>query len=60
MEMMDTPNINVLAVPEINTTWTKEVQTICQVYRRKILGLFKKVGCITGRMNKLGSDKKGS
>eukprot|EP00957_Ditylum_brightwellii_P022077 1665500-Ditylum_brightwellii.AAC.1 len=81
MEMMDYLNIDVLAMPEINTTWTKEVQARCQIYGRKILGLFRKVGSssnktptslyqpggvaifskgrITGRINKLGSDKKG-
>eukprot|EP00957_Ditylum_brightwellii_P174682 13300714-Ditylum_brightwellii.AAC.1 len=44
MEMMDILNIDVLAMPEINTSWTKEVQTICQVYGRKILRPFRKVG----------------
>eukprot|EP00957_Ditylum_brightwellii_P013168 994501-Ditylum_brightwellii.AAC.1 len=81
MEMMDYLNIDILAMPEINTTWTKEVQARCQVYGRKFLGLFRKVGSssdkistslyqqggvaffskgrITGRINKLGSNKKG-
>eukprot|EP00957_Ditylum_brightwellii_P143704 10948357-Ditylum_brightwellii.AAC.1 len=81
MEMMDFLNIDVLAMPEINTTWTKEAQNRCQIYRRKFLGLFRKAGsssnetstslyqpggmaifskgCITGRINKLGSNGKG-
>eukprot|EP00957_Ditylum_brightwellii_P023503 1773400-Ditylum_brightwellii.AAC.1 len=44
MEMMEYLDINVLAIPEINTPWTKEVQHRCHTYGRKILGTFRKVG----------------
>eukprot|EP00957_Ditylum_brightwellii_P012926 976788-Ditylum_brightwellii.AAC.1 len=44
MEMMDYLDIDVLAMLEINTTWTKEVQNRCQIYGRKFLGLFRKAG----------------
>eukprot|EP00957_Ditylum_brightwellii_P041869 3171317-Ditylum_brightwellii.AAC.1 len=50
MEMMDTLDIDVLAMPEIDTSWTKEVQTICRVYGRKILGLFRKVGSSSNKI----------
>eukprot|EP00957_Ditylum_brightwellii_P146045 11121461-Ditylum_brightwellii.AAC.1 len=51
MEMMDTLDIDVLAMTEINTSWTKEVQTICQVYGRKIVGLFRKVGSSSDKIS---------
>eukprot|EP00957_Ditylum_brightwellii_P158825 12088991-Ditylum_brightwellii.AAC.1 len=44
MEMMEYLDIDVLAMPEINTTWTKEVQHRCQIYGKKLLGTFRKVG----------------
>eukprot|EP00957_Ditylum_brightwellii_P186592 14206559-Ditylum_brightwellii.AAC.1 len=44
MEMMEYLDIDVLAVPEINTPWTKEVQQRCHTYGMKILGTFRKVG----------------
>eukprot|EP00957_Ditylum_brightwellii_P106160 8098454-Ditylum_brightwellii.AAC.1 len=44
MEMMEHLNIDILAMPEINTPWTKEVQIKCHTYGLKILGIFRNVG----------------
>eukprot|EP00957_Ditylum_brightwellii_P043682 3311332-Ditylum_brightwellii.AAC.1 len=44
MEIMEYLDIDVLAIPEINNLWTKEVQHRCHTYGRKILGTFWKVG----------------
>eukprot|EP00957_Ditylum_brightwellii_P006518 493739-Ditylum_brightwellii.AAC.1 len=44
MEIMDYLDIDVLAMPEINTPWTKEVQQRSHTYGRKMLGTFRKVG----------------
>eukprot|EP00957_Ditylum_brightwellii_P167462 12748040-Ditylum_brightwellii.AAC.1 len=44
MEMMEYLDIDVLAIPEMNTSWTKEVQLKCHTYGRKILGILRKVG----------------
>eukprot|EP00957_Ditylum_brightwellii_P085849 6530569-Ditylum_brightwellii.AAC.1 len=44
MEMMAYLDTDVLAIPEINTPWTKEFQLKCHTYGRKILGIYRNVG----------------
>eukprot|EP00957_Ditylum_brightwellii_P196042 14936616-Ditylum_brightwellii.AAC.1 len=44
MEMMAHLDIGVLAIPEINTPWTKDVQLKCHTYGRKILGIYQNDG----------------
>eukprot|EP00957_Ditylum_brightwellii_P016247 1222371-Ditylum_brightwellii.AAC.1 len=51
MEMMDTLAIDVLAMQEINTSWTKEVQILCQVHGEKFVGLFRKVGSSSNKIS---------
>eukprot|EP00957_Ditylum_brightwellii_P026515 2006195-Ditylum_brightwellii.AAC.1 len=41
MKLLD---IDVLAMPEINTPWTKQVQATCHRYGKKICGPFKCAG----------------
>eukprot|EP00957_Ditylum_brightwellii_P012767 965315-Ditylum_brightwellii.AAC.1 len=50
MEIMDYLDIDVLAMLEINTPWTKEVQKRCHIYGRKILGTFRKVGVSSNKI----------
>eukprot|EP00957_Ditylum_brightwellii_P091094 6935219-Ditylum_brightwellii.AAC.1 len=40
MQLIDA---NILAMPKMNTPWTKQVQTICYQYGHKICGSFKYV-----------------
>eukprot|EP00957_Ditylum_brightwellii_P015223 1147151-Ditylum_brightwellii.AAC.1 len=51
MEMMDYLDIDMLAIPEINTPWTKEVQHRCHTYGQKILGTFRKVGSSSDKIS---------
>eukprot|EP00957_Ditylum_brightwellii_P131287 10013072-Ditylum_brightwellii.AAC.1 len=51
MEMMEHLDIDVLAMPEINTPWTKEVQIKCHTYGCKILGIFRNVGSSSDRIS---------
>eukprot|EP00957_Ditylum_brightwellii_P080513 6124083-Ditylum_brightwellii.AAC.1 len=51
MEIMEYLDIDVLAISEINTPWTKEVQQRCHTYRWKILGTFRKVGASSDKIS---------
>eukprot|EP00957_Ditylum_brightwellii_P132272 10086227-Ditylum_brightwellii.AAC.1 len=51
MKMMEYLDIDVLAIPEINTPWTKEVQHRYHTYGWKILGTFRKVGSSSDKMS---------
>eukprot|EP00957_Ditylum_brightwellii_P189222 14402894-Ditylum_brightwellii.AAC.1 len=50
MEMMAHLDIDVLAIPEINTPWTNEVQLKCHTYGQKILGIYQNVGSFSDKI----------
>eukprot|EP00957_Ditylum_brightwellii_P163349 12437544-Ditylum_brightwellii.AAC.1 len=51
-------DIDILAMPETNTSWTREVQRECQRYRNMVCGNFRNIGMSSDKVS-IGKYKPG-